>query len=190
MLADDLAYDGRGVTAAKDEVAQQVAERIAFGPLEMTLRHHFSGVAQCEEDRGDGVGHGGAVGPQYAVTIDLDPLHPQHVTEGGGVDYVNLEEQDVCAVGDWVRGADVALFRGVLGCVAGLPLVGDQVEDAIVAIESVRNPRAASSNSIRSARSSVVRETREISETVMMPAMNRPEMAMPSGFSMMFSTSA
>ncbi len=43
---------------------------------------------------------------------------------------------------------------------------------------------------MRSARSSVVRETREISETVMMPAMNSAEMAMPSGFSMMFSTRA
>ena len=52
------------------------------------------------------------------------------------------------------------------------------------------NRRAASSNSIRSARSSVVRVTREISETTMMPAMNSAEMAMPSGFSTMFSTSA
>ena len=49
--------------------------------------------------------------------------------------------------------------------------------------ESVTNRRAASSNSMRSARSSVVRVTREISETTMMPAMNIAEIAMPSGFS-------
>jgi hypothetical protein len=36
---------------------------------------------------------------------------------------------------------------------------------------------------MRSARSSVVRATREISDTTMMPAMNIAEMAMPSGFS-------
>ena len=40
------------------------------------------------------------------------------------------------------------------------------------AIESAMNRRAGSSNSIRSARSSVVRVTRETSETTMMPAMN------------------
>lgn len=58
------------------------------------------------------------------------------------------------------------------------------------ASESVRKRRAVSSNSIRSARSSVVRDTREMSETMTMPAMNSPEMAIPSGFSMTFSTSA
>ena len=52
------------------------------------------------------------------------------------------------------------------------------------------NRRAASSNSMWSTRSSVVREIREISETTMMPTMNRAEMAMPSGFSTMFSTRA
>src|SRR3712207_5170050 len=43
---------------------------------------------------------------------------------------------------------------------------------------------------MRSARSSVVREIREISDTAMMPAMNIAEMTIPSGFSMMLSTSA
>lgn len=41
-----------------------------------------------------------------------------------------------------------------------------------------------------STRKPVVRAAREISDTAMMPAMNRLEMAMPSGFSTMFSTSA
>jgi hypothetical protein len=39
---------------------------------------------------------------------------------------------------------------------------------------------------MRSARSSVVRDTREISDTPMMPTMNMPEIARPSGLSMMF----
>ena len=52
------------------------------------------------------------------------------------------------------------------------------------------NRRAASSNSMRSARNSVVRETRETSETTMMPRMKSAEIAMPSGCSMMFATSA
>jgi len=52
------------------------------------------------------------------------------------------------------------------------------------------NCRAAGSNSMRSARSSVVRDTREISDTVMIPTMNIPEIARPSGLSMTFLTSA
>ena len=52
------------------------------------------------------------------------------------------------------------------------------------------NRRAASSNSIVSARISVVREIRETMETTMMPRMNRAEIASPSGFSITFSTSA
>jgi hypothetical protein len=50
--------------------------------------------------------------------------------------------------------------------------------------------RARSSNSIRSARSSVLRHTRDTSDTTMMPRMKLKEMAMPSGFSSTFSTSA
>ena len=52
------------------------------------------------------------------------------------------------------------------------------------------NRRAVSSNSSRSARISVVRETRETREMTTMPRMNRAEIAIPSGFSMMFATSA
>ena len=52
------------------------------------------------------------------------------------------------------------------------------------------NRRAGSSNSIRSARNSVVRVTRETSETTMMPRMNSAEMVIPSGCSTTFSSSA
>jgi hypothetical protein len=43
---------------------------------------------------------------------------------------------------------------------------------------------------MRSTRSSVVRDTRETSDTPMMPAMNAAEIAMPSGFSTTFAPSA
>ena len=56
--------------------------------------------------------------------------------------------------------------------------------------ESAMNRRAASSNSIVSARISVVRETRETMETTTMPRMNKAEIASPSGFSITLSTSA
>ena len=118
------------------------------------------------------------------------PRTLQHVAELGRVDHVDLQEQHVGARRDRVHAALLALLGGVLGGVAGLAAVGDDVERPSWARESVMNRRAPSSNSIRSARSSVVRVTREISETTMMPAMNSAEMAMPSGFSMMFSTRA
>ena len=50
--------------------------------------------------------------------------------------------------------------------------------------------RAASSNLMMSARSSVVRATRETSEIAMMPRMKNAEMASPSGFAMTFAASA
>ena len=50
--------------------------------------------------------------------------------------------------------------------------------------------RAASSNSMASARSSVARASRETNEISTMPATNASEMTMPSGFSMTLSTNA
>src|SRR5215207_8591552 len=35
VFADDFADDGCGVALAEDEVAQQVGERVAFGPFEV-----------------------------------------------------------------------------------------------------------------------------------------------------------
>ena len=58
------------------------------------------------------------------------------------------------------------------------------------AMASARNLRAVSSNSIRSARSSVLRHTRDTSDTTTMPTMKKNEMAIPSGFSITLSTRA
>jgi hypothetical protein len=76
VLSDDFADDRRGVAAAQDEVPQQVAQWVSFGPLEVAVRRHGGGVAQSEQDRGNGVGNSGAVGPQNAVAVDLDSLDP------------------------------------------------------------------------------------------------------------------
>jgi hypothetical protein len=54
----------------------------------------------------------------------------------------------------------------------------------------VRNLRAGWSNSIRSARNSVVRDIRDTREITTMPAMNANEITMPSGFSISFAASA
>jgi hypothetical protein len=56
--------------------------------------------------------------------------------------------------------------------------------------ESVMNRRAGSSNSMWSARSSVVRVTRETREITTIPRMKKAEMVIPSGFSMTLAISA
>ena len=66
---------GGGVAAAEEQVAEQVAERVALGPLEVAVRAYAGGVAQGEQDRGDGVGRGGALGAQDPVAADLDAAH-------------------------------------------------------------------------------------------------------------------
>src|SRR5918994_7511899 len=55
-LADDLADDGGGVAAAEQEVADHVHQRAALGPGEVTVRLPAGGLAESEEDRGDGIG--------------------------------------------------------------------------------------------------------------------------------------
>jgi hypothetical protein len=96
------------------------------------VRPHAGGVAQGEQGGGDGVRGGGAVGAQDAVAVDVDTTDPEHVAELRGVDDVDLEEDDVGASGDGVHPALRALLGRVLGRVAGLPPVGDDVQRAVV----------------------------------------------------------
>ena len=80
VLADDLADHGRGVAAAEQQVAHQVRQRVALGPLEVRVRPDARGVAQGEQDRGDGVGRGRAVGAQDAVPADFDARAPSRTS--------------------------------------------------------------------------------------------------------------
>ena len=116
-------------------------------------------------------------------------MHVQHLAELGRVDDVDLQEEHIGRPGTGLRRARLVPFC-VLGRLAGFGPVGDEVEPTVVCERSAMNRRAVSSNSMRSARISVVRETREIREMTTMPRMNSAEMASPSGFSMMFATSA
>ena len=54
-LADDLPHDRWGVAAAEQQVAEQVPEGVALGPLEVAVRSDAGGVAQGQQDRRDGV---------------------------------------------------------------------------------------------------------------------------------------
>jgi hypothetical protein len=86
-----------------------------------------------------------------------------------------------------------AFLGGVLrGIVAGLMPVGDEVQFAVVGQVVGDEPAGGrvELDPVGPQLSSVVRDTREISDTAMMPMMNSPEVASPSGLRMMFSTRA
>ncbi|MER8226414.1 hypothetical protein ABTZ58_39205 [Streptomyces sp. NPDC094143] len=114
----------------------------------------------------------------------------ERLAEVGRVHHVDLQKEHVRQARDRVGAALLAFLGGVLGFVAGLAPVGDDVIESSWARLSAMNRRASSSKTMRSARSSVVRATREISDTVTMPRMKNPEMAMPSGLSMMLAPRA
>jgi hypothetical protein len=67
------------------------------------------------------------------VAVDLDAANLEDVAEGGRVDDVDFQEQDVGGAGDGVHALLLVLLGAVLGGVAGLALVGDDVEGGVVA---------------------------------------------------------
>src|SRR5215208_1403489 len=132
-LPQDLVRDGGGVPLPKEQVAEQVHNRVALGPPEIAVRRLVGGVAQVQQQRGDGVGDDRALGTQDLVAADLHALHLQHVLELRGIFYLYLEEEDRLACRDVVVLALLLLLAGVLlGVVAAAPPVGDDVDVALV----------------------------------------------------------
>ncbi len=124
------------------------------------------------------------------MPADADAVDGEGVAELRRVDDVDFEEKDVGVAGYGLSprcSRSLAVYSAVSPACRRVAMM---LSWPSWARESVMRGRAVASNSRRSARNSVVRETREFVETLMMPTMNRAEVAMPSGFSMMFSISA
>src|SRR5205085_10679197 len=84
-LAQHLARHRRDVAIAEQDEAQLVEDRVALGPGEVGVRELAGLVAQIEQERGDGVGYGRALGAQHAVAGDLLAMHYEHIFELRGV---------------------------------------------------------------------------------------------------------
>src|SRR5213592_821250 len=66
---EDLSGDRGHLALAEEEEAQEVGEGVALGPLEVHVRGAAGGVADVEEEGGEGVGDGGGLQGQDAVTV-------------------------------------------------------------------------------------------------------------------------
>src|SRR5215212_789722 len=132
-LPQDLVGDGGGVPLPEEEVAEQVHDGVSFGPAEVAVRRPASGVAQVEQQGGNGVGHHRALGAQHLVPADLHAPHLEHVLELRGVLHVDLEEQDREVFGYVVVLALLLLLFSVFSLVARLAPVGDDVDLSFVA---------------------------------------------------------
>ncbi|WP_326600399.1 hypothetical protein [Streptomyces sp. NBC_01803] len=66
------------------------------------------------------------------MSVDLDAVHGEGLAEVGRVDHVDLQEQHVGRAGYRVGAALFPFLRGVLGAVAGLAAVGDDVDGVVV----------------------------------------------------------
>src|SRR5829696_3562599 len=72
-LPQDLMGDGGGVALAEEEVAEQVHDGVSFGPAEVAVRRPAGGVAQVEQQGGDGVGDHRAYRSQHLVLAGVLP---------------------------------------------------------------------------------------------------------------------
>lgn len=124
-FSEELAGYGCGVALIEEKIAEQVHGRVALGPAEVVVRSFASGVAQ--EQRGDGVRDGGALGAQYPVAADLDTPDLEHVLELGWVGHVHLQKEYRGARGDVVVLALLALLCRVLAGLARTAAVRDEV---------------------------------------------------------------
>src|SRR5687767_8640617 len=126
--AEDFPGHGGGVAFAEDDVAEQVPERVAFGPGEVAVWSLSRRVAEMEEKRRDGVGDGGRLGAKYLVPTDFDTLDSHHVHELRGFAHLHFEKDDGRTRRDVVRLAGLLRFAGVLLHVARLPLVCNDID--------------------------------------------------------------
>src|SRR3712207_3752376 len=125
--------DRGGVPLPEEQKAEQVHDGIALRPPEVAVWRLASGVAEVEQEGGDGVGHHRAFCAQHLVVADLYAAHLQHVGEFGGVFYLNFEEEDRHAVGYVVVFALLLLLSGVLFGIGAPPTpVRDDVDLAPV----------------------------------------------------------
>ena len=107
-------------------------QRVAFGPFEICVRADPCCIAEGYQYCGDCIRGGGATGAENAVTVYFDAFDPQNLTKFGGVHDVDLEKKDVCRSRDRIDPSLLPLFLGVLGFVARLAAVGDDVELVVV----------------------------------------------------------
>src|SRR5829696_8714701 len=110
----DLVGDRSGISLSEQKKAEQVHDGVALGPAEVAMRRLAGGVAQVEQEGGDGIWHHRALGAQHLVPADLHTSHFEHVLELRGVFDVNLQEQDRRPGWDVVILALLLLLSGVL----------------------------------------------------------------------------
>src|SRR5205085_4770099 len=91
-LAQDFARHGRGVAFTKDDVIEQILQRVAFAPTEIDVRHLAGRVAQVQQDGTDGVRHGRTFRAQDAKAIHVHAAHAEFARELRGVARLHFKE--------------------------------------------------------------------------------------------------
>src|SRR5205085_792212 len=137
-LAQHFAGDGRGVAFAKEDVFEDVDQRIAFGPREVGVRNLIGAVAQVEQESGNRVRHRRGFGAQHAVAVYVYAFDRHHIVELRRIADFDFEKSNRVFLGDVIVGALLDLFIVVLGHVAALATVGD---DANLAATDLVNDR-------------------------------------------------
>ena len=163
-LAKDFADNGSCVASTEENVADHVQERVSLRPFEVCMRMDAGGISHRNENRGDRVGCGRAVCAENAVPVDLDASYLEDFSEFGWVNDMDLEEDDVGAAWNGIESAlGTFLLRRTRPRHPLLARLAMMFRRPSCTSDSWMKRRAVSSNSIRSARISVVRDTRDTS---------------------------
>jgi hypothetical protein len=63
---------GSHLALTVEDIVDEVEERVALSPVEVRMRYFPLVVAQIKQEGGDGIGYGGTLSSENAVTTDAD----------------------------------------------------------------------------------------------------------------------
>jgi hypothetical protein len=91
-LAQHLVRHRSDVALAEGDVLEEIQHGIALGPTKVDVRDLARALPQMEEEGGNGIGHGGTLGPEHTMAADAQALDPKDARERAGVLHADLEE--------------------------------------------------------------------------------------------------
>lgn len=140
-FSEDFVGEGRGISFAEKEEAEDVRDRISFGPLEVDVRDTSGGALDVDEQRGDGIGDHGAACVEDTVLAEMGSFHLQVLVELGGIGPFDFEEGDGDVFREAVELADEGLDAvKILDGGDGFGAAGNDADGLIAGV--VNEPRS------------------------------------------------
>src|SRR5271155_3679072 len=109
--AKHLMHNRRRIAFTQEQEAEQIARRVALGPLEVAMRYLPGSLLQVNQQGCDGIGNHRALCLNYAVPADAAGRHLQRALELGSVAELYFEEIEALIRGQAVPVADLTVHQ-------------------------------------------------------------------------------